>query len=252
MERLGDILKTARLEKKLTLEQVEKDTNIRQEFIEAMEKESWDFFSEYVYLRSFLRTYCRYLELDNREYLYFLIEDLKPKPRPQKIPEEIDLTTAPCRKTKVLFTILAIVVLFVTSYVYKQYLNPVLNVAEVTQIDEKTPELALEFEQKQGIEAEQEEDVQNQEITMFNLALKCIDDRCWVEVKNGEDEYLYRALMVKDEEVSFNDLQKVTLKLGNAGQMQVTINDENLGALGEIGAVITKTYGVMHNEIIEF
>jgi cytoskeleton protein RodZ len=264
VERLGEILRTTRLEKSLTLEQVEKDTKIRKDFLEAMENEKWDIFPEYIYLKNFLRTYCRYLELDNREYLYFLIEDLKPKPRPQKLPEKIDLTTAPCRKTKVFFTIIAITILFFTSYIYKQYINPSLNIAEVTKIDENQKNLLqaeaeqfdLESEQseKEQSESEEQEVIQSEQIqaiNMFRLSLKCIDDRCWVEVKNSEGEHIYQGIIVKDEELSFNDLQKVTLKLGNAGQVQVNINDKNLGVLGEIGAVVVKTYGIENNVIKE-
>ncbi len=45
MERLGDLLREARLSKGLSLEQVEQETNIRLEYIQAMENEDWDFFS---------------------------------------------------------------------------------------------------------------------------------------------------------------------------------------------------------------
>jgi transcriptional regulator with XRE-family HTH domain len=256
VEQLGEILKKTRLEKGLTLEQVEKDTKIRKEFLEAMENENWDYFSEYIYLKNFLRTYCRYLELDNSEYLYFLIENLKPKSRPQKLPEKIDLTTAPCHKTKVFFAIFAILILFFTSYIYKQYITSSLNVAEVPKFDETSEQHELKFEQSEQEQSEsgEQEVIQSEQIrdiNMFRLSLKCIDDRCWVEVKNSEDESLYRGMMVKDEEISFNDLQKVTLKLGNAGQVQVTINDKNLGVLGKIGAVVVKTYGVENNVIKE-
>jgi len=261
VERLGEILKNTRLEKGLTLEDVEKNTKIRRQYLEAMENEHWDFFEEYVYLKSFLRTYCRYLDLDNRESLYFLIEDLKPKPRPQKLPEQIDLTAAPRRKTGVFLGIIAIILLLTTSYIYKQYLNPFPHLSEVPQLGEgKETLLPEQSGQEQpklgepGLSEPEENQVtegQTQKINRFRLSLKCIDDRCWVEVKNSEGEHLYQGIMVKDEEISFSDLQKITLKLGNAGQVQVTINEANLGVLGEIGAVVTKIYGLENGEIKE-
>lgn len=274
MERLGEILRNTRQEKGLTLDQVEKDTNIRQQYLEAMENEQWSVFPEYVYLKSFLRTYCRYLELENRDYLYFLIEDLKPKakPCPPKLPEKIDLTAAPRRKTGIFLGIIAIVLLFTTSYVYKEYLFPSPHLSEVAKLDENKETLlpdqaeleqseATQSEQNQaeqiepepesGSESEQwEQEQPPEESNTFRVSLKCVDDRCWVEVKNSEDEHIYQGIIAKDEEISFKNLQKVTLKLGNAGQVQVAINEENLGVLGEIGEVVTKTY-VLENEAVK-
>lgn len=248
MERLGNVLKTARLEKGLTLAEVEKETNIRRDFIEAMEAEDWACFSEYVYLKSFLRTYCRYLGLANRESLYFLIDELKPKPIPPKVPEEINLITAPCRQTKIIFIILALVILGTTSYFYKQYLDPVLSLGKAPLENE----YLLPGQPETIGEVEPEVSRPVEEITMFRLDLKCLDDQCWVEVKNSEGEFLYRALMAKGDEIGFANLQKVTLKLGNAGQMLVLLNGQPLATLGEIGAVVTRTYELINNEIIEF
>ncbi len=83
MERLGDLLREARLSKGLSLEQVEQETNIRLEYIQAMENEDWDFFSRIcLFEKFFLRTYYRYLGLENSEYLHLLIESIKPQPIP--------------------------------------------------------------------------------------------------------------------------------------------------------------------------
>lgn len=240
MERLGDLLREARLSKGLSLEQVEQETNIRLEYIQAMENEDWDFFPEFVYLKSFLRTYYRYLGLENSEYLHLLIESIKPQPIPPKIPQKIDLTVAPSRIAKIVFVFLAIIVLFSTSYIYQRFF---ISTPEIPE-EELTPKPIVENE---IVEPPEEE----QEITDFSLVLSCIDDRCWVEVIDAEDNYLYRAIMTKGEEISFTNLNWVFLKLGNAGQMNVFINDKPLDKLGRIGEVITKTYGIKDNQIVE-
>ncbi len=61
--------------------------------------------------------------------------------------------------------------------------------------EELTPKPIVENE---IVEPPEEE----QEITNFSLVLSCIDDRCWVEVIDAEDNYLYRAIMTKGEEIS--------------------------------------------------
>ena len=251
MERLSEILKTSRLNKSLTLEQVENETKIRKDYLVAMENEQWEVFPKYIYLKSFLRTYSRYLGLDKSDYILYLINDLKPKPQPQQPPpEKIELETAPKRKTGILLGILAIVLLFSMSSIYQQYLNPFTNndtdgIALQDGRDQEQPDLT-DSEQN----SPEQRQTQDEEIEMIELTLKCLDDRCWVEVKNNVDEFIYRRTIVKDEEISFTDQQKITVKLGNAGQVQVLLNDKDLGVLGEVGAVVMKTY-VLEDAVIK-
>ncbi|MGI6145582.1 MAG: helix-turn-helix domain-containing protein [Clostridia bacterium] len=265
MERLGDILRKTRLQKSLTIEQVANETKIRKDYIEAMENELWTVFPNYIYMKSFLRTYCRYLGLEKSEYVLYLINDLKPKPQPQQPPpEKIELKSAPQRKTGIVLGILSIVLLFAMSTIYQQYLNPFPNsedkgiVLQEEQVEDDEQELT-EWEQEQeqpdvtdfeGYPPEQGQ-TQDEEIEMIELTLKCIDDRCWVEVKNNADEFIYRRTIVKGEELSFTDRQKISVKLGNAGQVQVFLNGRDLGVLGEIGAVVIKTYILEDAEIKE-
>lgn len=247
MERLGEILRNTRLEKSLTIEQVEKDTKIRKQYLEAMENEQWDFFSDYIYLKNFLKTYCRYLELDKSEYIGYLISELKPKSIPAKFPEKIDLTNAPHRRTGIFLGIIALVLLFTTSYIYQHFLIPIQDTSEVLIVDENEETTAPG--QSDGLE--HSESGQVDEVNMINLTLKCLDDRCWVEVKNNTDKNIYQKIIVKGEEINFTDQQKLTIKLGNAGQVQVFVNEENRGVLGEIGDVVTKTYVLENNQIKE-
>lgn len=268
MERLGEILRKTRLKKSLTLGQVENESKIRKDYLEAMENEQWEVFPNYIYLKSFLRTYSRYLGIDKSEYVLYLINDLKPKPKPQpqqSPPEKIELKTAPRRKTGILLGILAIVLLFSMSSVYQQYLNPFPNSDNEGIIQQDGQDREDEQEEIEGGQEQEQSDLtdseqnspeqsqmQDEEIEMIELTLKCLDDRCWVEVKNNADEFIYRRTIVKDEEISFTDQHKITVKLGNAGQVQVLLNGKDLGVLGEIGAVVTKTYVLEDAEIKEF
>ena len=269
MEKLSDILRQTRIKKSLTIEQVENETRIRKDYLIAMENEQWEVFPNYIYLKSFLRTYSRYLEIDKSEYVLYLIEELKPKPQPQQSPpEKIELVTAPRRKTGIFLGILAIVLLFSMSSLYQQYLNPFSNnenegIVSPNEQDEaknrdqenESDQTEWGHEQKQPemTDSEQKSPEQSQDegIEIIELTLNCVDDRCWVEVKNNADEFIYRRTIVKGEQISFTDLQKITVKLGNAGQVQVLLNDNDLGFLGEIGEVVTRTYVLEDAEIKE-
>jgi len=64
MESIGEKLKTARVEKGYSPDQVARDTNIARRFILAMEGEDFEVFPGDTYLIGFLRNYADYLGLD--------------------------------------------------------------------------------------------------------------------------------------------------------------------------------------------
>lgn len=66
---LGDILNNRRQRLKLTLEEAEKETNIRSKFLEAVEKNDWDKLPSEIYGRGFIERYSQFLKLDTEEIL---------------------------------------------------------------------------------------------------------------------------------------------------------------------------------------
>ena len=69
MESYGELLRTARENKKLTLEAVERETSISKEYLEALENENAEAFHGEAYLTGFLRNYAEYLELDSKRLI---------------------------------------------------------------------------------------------------------------------------------------------------------------------------------------
>ncbi|MCX7956005.1 MAG: helix-turn-helix domain-containing protein [Patescibacteria group bacterium] len=119
---VADILKNQRLKKGLTLEDIEKKTKIRKKYIEALEKNQWDFFSSKIYIIGLLRNYSRILDLDEKKILAFFRRDYEKK-------EDIKFKKKISSKylnseTKNLFKIISIVIIFFFSFyfLYQLYL----------------------------------------------------------------------------------------------------------------------------------
>jgi cytoskeleton protein RodZ len=64
---LGDVLQQAREAQRLTLEQVEQETRIRQKYLMALEQGQYDELPTPGHIHGFLRNYARYLDLDMAE-----------------------------------------------------------------------------------------------------------------------------------------------------------------------------------------
>jgi transcriptional regulator with XRE-family HTH domain len=84
--RLGDLLREARLSRALTLADVERDTRINREYLEALEHERYEVLPAPVYARGFLRSYARHLGLDVEETCSLLPTDLPRPPDLEPLP----------------------------------------------------------------------------------------------------------------------------------------------------------------------
>jgi cytoskeleton protein RodZ len=76
---IGSRLREARERRGLQFADVERDTRIRARWLNALEEERFDVLPERVYAIGFLRTYARYLELDDRPFVDELSSRLPPE-----------------------------------------------------------------------------------------------------------------------------------------------------------------------------
>jgi len=68
---VGGILQKQRINKGLTLLQVEKYTKIREQFLKAVEENDWNFFTSKIYIKGIIKNYSRFLDLDEDKMLAF-------------------------------------------------------------------------------------------------------------------------------------------------------------------------------------
>jgi cytoskeletal protein RodZ len=73
---VGEILKSIRVKKELTLEQVEAGTKVRAKFLNAIERNDWKSLPSQVYIRSFVTAYCKFLEVEKSNILALLEAEL--------------------------------------------------------------------------------------------------------------------------------------------------------------------------------
>ncbi len=259
---IGEALRNARLEQKISLDKIENDTKIRKRYLEAMENEEWSVFPGKVYLRGFLKTYSAYLGLNEKEILDTFANNLVEENKTQPLPEKIEMPGRPRRKLSIIVGIIAVLLLAASQHFYQNFISdPHTDQDSVPQITDKQETGDLENENpavvaEEGDAENPEEtprdngDLATQEIDDFSLQIKGVQDRCWVQVNDGE-KVIYEGTLTEGQEQTFTGLTKVTLRLGNAGNVKMFLNDKDLGAPGEVGEVLTKKYELENNEIKE-
>src|SRR3954469_3792119 len=73
MPEIGDQLREARMRSRIDINEVEAATKIRAKYLRALENEEWDLLPGPTFVKTFLRTYAEYLDLDARN----LVEEYK-------------------------------------------------------------------------------------------------------------------------------------------------------------------------------
>ena len=79
MKSFGEVIRQARLERKITLSSLEKITKIKKEYLHAIEKQRWDKLPDYPVLQGFVRLIGHSLDVDEKKLVAFLRRDYPPK-----------------------------------------------------------------------------------------------------------------------------------------------------------------------------
>ena len=93
MPEIGETLREARMRRRIDMADVETATKIRAKYLRALESEEWDLLPGPTFVKTFLRTYAEYLELDAR----LLVEEYKQR---FERPAGMDITPLNLRKQR--------------------------------------------------------------------------------------------------------------------------------------------------------
>jgi cytoskeletal protein RodZ len=122
MKTIGDYLKEARIRKKYSKEKLEKETKIKKDFIDAIEKEEWTKLPEPTVVTGFVRSIANTLGLNPNQILAFLRRDYPPKKTSINPKPELKSKFSWSPKLTFITAILA-VLLIISAYLSFQYVN---------------------------------------------------------------------------------------------------------------------------------
>lgn len=135
MQTAGDLLKNARLEKKLTFTQVSELTKIPKKTLKALEKNQFDKLPPSTYIKGFIKNYAKIVNLDVQKTIAVFKRDYhrqkQKKILPPGLSQPLNSPWQPSSRTRTLIS-LALVVFFLLSYLavalFKLYQPPKLEI----------------------------------------------------------------------------------------------------------------------------
>ncbi len=264
--KIGPVLEQARKERGLTLEDAEHATKIRKRYLAGLEREDFGVLPDAVYARGFLKTYANYLGLDGEELARELRESRRPRrergftygaspktsdfDQPLINPGELDgkrgrrtISASTLRNLLVALLLLAAVV-GALYYVGAQSATtesaaqnpkpqppPHQEAAKNAQPDHAAPKKAPN---ENGAPAQPQPD-------KLSVMVSVEGSASWVSIV-ADGKLAYEQIAQPGFSQTFEAQHAVSIKTGNAGSVDVKVNGQDLGKLGEYGEVVTRTF----------
>jgi cytoskeletal protein RodZ len=125
MRTVGKILREARVDKLLSLDEVEKHTKIRKELLEALEADNYDKLPPSTFVQGFIKNYGKYLGLDVGKLLAVFRRDYEAGKHPDVVLESL---SNPLKEKKFFLTpgrllgiVITLVVICFFAYLWVEY-----------------------------------------------------------------------------------------------------------------------------------
>jgi transcriptional regulator with XRE-family HTH domain len=260
MGQIGELLKEARENKGISLEEVEEEIRIRKKYLRALEEEDFSIMPPEVYVKGFLRNYAIYLDLEPEEMraLYQKEFGEKGKPKfmgragqiagegtgPHAFPMNMSLTQSRLLAFPFLVAALAILAFSLLGlWAFRQYFPlPAKTEPEIKAVVTATqprPSFTLTSVVTQvtptlfgtptpkvytGVEVE---------LVML--------ERAWLQV-HVDGEKVFEGVFDEGTKIAWSGKERVAVRCNNAGGVEVILNGQNLGPLGQRGQVVDQEW----------
>lgn len=254
MPTVGEILRSEREKKGLTIKDIEKATSIRALYLNAIEEDNYGIVPGEVYLKGFIRNYATYLGLDSQDIMKVykqsrtpVIPESAPAPAEKnnlaKAADKADSFAKPEEKStgrsgavKWIGTGVVIAVLLGGGWWWAEgqsgqnqppaHPSPVVP-APVRPAAPQTP-------------AGTAPPAQNSAAKPVAISVK-YTDACWTLVK-ADGKEVYEGIPKIGETLTWDAQTNINIQFGNAGAVEVVYNGQPLGKMGGKGEVVSKSF----------
>lgn len=256
MAQLGERLKAAREEQGLTLEEVEKATHIRLHLLQALESSNFNAFPSPVITRGLIRNYAKFLNLDPIEALTLYdgngIMPVKGQRLTSDGIEFMNLTMAPrpiITWDLVIGVLLFLVVAGGAGYLaYSVMLQPGANppptltpavaaLSENAALPLPTPTPPPTNTPTPVPPTDTPTPIVYSGVTV-QLILR---QPSWVQIM-VDDERVFEGILQAGETRDWTGQRRVAIRAGNAGGVEVVVNGQSRGLMGEEGRVADQVW----------
>lgn len=270
---LGEVLRTERERRQLTIQDIEEATSIRAIYIEAIENGDYKKLPGEVYTKGFIRNYATFLNLEGDALVKQFEAEITPPPivteevgeenKIDKTEKQIEKETIPAPTEKMPpqkiirrserkssggsnFGLVAAVVLIAALAGGVWYYFTTFG-SEVVDID-LNPKIDQPADVNENQPVAQGNDTQKpnavsaapNQLSGVNVQAK-FSGECWTQV-TVDGVIVYEDVAVAGQNLTWEGKDSVTVRVGNAGAVEFTENGKSVGQTGAVGEVVEKTF----------
>lgn len=236
----GARLKEMRLQKGISLEEAHKKTKIHHEVLRAIEEGSLNNFSP-VYIKGFIKIYCRFLGVEPRDY----IPDYKEsKTKVEYVSADnsagrsifdgvgLKLSSLPFRGIKIKTGAIVIVIAVILAFALLFHLGRMINRRAAASANKAAVENAVIAQ----VQTAKGQSAVTQAIPVSKIIRLDIYARenSFIEVKT-DGRLVFRSILKKGRAESWQGMNKIELSVGNASAVQIEVNGKRITPLGRKG-----------------
>lgn len=224
----------------ITLETAEERTKIRRKYLEALENENFGLLPGRVYVKGFLKNYGRLLGLDSDMLVSAYEERIPQAEKDDDQIERIFTGTEKQRGGKIFKVAIALAaVALVAAFIYLPSFTGGSKATPPGGVENKLTnenKPVTEGKTEKGKDQGKPEKQQGVSVT-----LNVTDNESWMHVE-VDGKPVFTGFMGAGQSKEFKGNEKVSLRIGNAGVVQVEFNGQKIGVLGGFGQVVTKEF----------
>lgn len=259
METAGARLKSIRINKGLSLEDVQKQTKVHANLLKAIEEDNYIGLSD-IYAKGIIKIYCKFLAVDVKEFVSSPKEPVVKSALKPEAGQSIQISKInPVYIKKLLVIAIAIAVLFgvvklsagLISKLRSRAHRAVVFTPPLKKTNKSLPQRKISAVPRVQVRAPMPSVAVNmakEPQDMIMLGIRTRDDS-WMHVKI-DGKVVFHALLKKNKTESWKAKEKIELSLGNAGVVDIELNGKAIPPVGKKGQavkniLITKSEGLV-------
>jgi cytoskeletal protein RodZ len=240
---IGQRLSDAREGIRASLYQASRDTKIRVDFLQAMEEDEFNFVSGSLYVRGMLRSYIRWLGIEEGVLLqeFDVVHDSKPEPSLARLMAKPSPHIPKARRPSWMIAgVLASSVLLILSLI--GVMGRSGDVASPAAAPPETESGSAGTSNEPAVPPPVAQAEAPPPVDGVHVTVNVVGDRSWVEAHADTNQPLYKGTMEPGAVRTFDGTGQVHLVIGNLGGVQISVNGRNLGVAGQPGKVGSLTF----------
>ncbi len=244
---LGSLIAKARIDARLSLEDLAAKTNIRISVLSEIEKDNFAHCGGETYARGHIRNIAAVLKADQKEFIRIYDEEQASEVRSMKqLLVETSVMREPQEVRKVSWKVL--VMISVISLMVVGVAQIIISNTNTTDVVSAAP--AVSAQPSESAAPSQSPKTQPSAQSSFStgtgveVTIDASRAKSWLFISDAQGRTLFSGQISRGSAKTFTTDSQLNLKVGNAGGVDLTVNGKKVAAIGVDGEVVSVSYGV--------